>query len=119
MTNVGQTLIHASKIMSSTVEFSYQTPSQIRHTPTFNELVLSHHTDIEELTHVPCFFHGGIIDPFLTAKCTLYYSIEATILQRKDLVCVEFMTAVFIQKGKGSVKPFHLFRIRILPGRKV
>lgn len=60
--------------MSSTVEFSYQTPSQIRHTPTFNELVLSHHTDIEELTHVPCFFHGGIIDPFLTAKALLTIS---------------------------------------------
>ena len=45
------------------IDVSYQSPSRLIKKPTFDELVLSHHTDIEELTDIPCFFWGEITEP--------------------------------------------------------
>lgn len=60
--------------MSEVLDFGYATPSRFIKKPSFNELVLSHHTDIETLQNVPCFFWGEIKDPVLTAKSLLCLS---------------------------------------------
>ncbi|WP_066804410.1 SWIM zinc finger family protein [Moraxella oblonga] len=60
--------------MSDILEFSYRTQSRIIKQPSFNELLLSHHTDIEELQQIPCFFWGEMKDPLLTAKALLCIS---------------------------------------------
>ncbi|MBE9579076.1 SWIM zinc finger family protein [Moraxella sp. K1664] len=56
------------------IDVSYQSPSRLIKKPTFDELVLSHHTDIEELTDIPCFFWGEITEPLPTAKALMCLS---------------------------------------------
>lgn len=60
--------------MSDILDFSYKTPTRFIKKPTFNELVLSHHTDIEELQNIQCFYWGEMKDPLLTAKALLCIS---------------------------------------------
>lgn len=59
---------------TQTLDFAYTQPSLIRKTPQFSELVLSHHTEIEEIANTPCFFWGEIGNPLLTAKTLLCIS---------------------------------------------
>ncbi|WLF83742.1 SWIM zinc finger family protein [Moraxella sp. ZY210820] len=60
--------------MSDILDFSYSTSSRLIKKPSFQELVLSHHTEIEELANIPCFFWGEMKAPVLTAKALLCLS---------------------------------------------
>lgn len=56
------------------LDFSYNTHSHFTKKPTFSKLILSHHTEIEEIANVPCFFWGEMTDPQLTAKALMCIS---------------------------------------------
>lgn len=51
------------------LEIAYTTPSQIQTKNGLQELVLAHHTEIEEVQNIPCFFWGSIVEPLVVAKC--------------------------------------------------
>lgn len=53
------------------VEFGYHSLSHFNKKPTFSELVLSHHAELDEINCVPCFFTGSITEPVLTARCLM------------------------------------------------
>lgn len=61
--------------MSTTdLDIHYKSQSRLIKKPSLNELVLSHHTEIEELQNIPCFYWGEMKDPLLTAKALLCIS---------------------------------------------
>lgn len=53
------------------VEIGYQSLSHFTKKPTFSELVLSHHAELDEVNRVPCFFAGSLTNSVLTAKCLM------------------------------------------------
>ncbi len=56
--------------MSATdLEIAYTTHSQIQAKNGLQELVLAHHTEIEEVQNIPCFFWGSMVEPLVVAKC--------------------------------------------------
>lgn len=61
--------------MSATdFDVQYHSKSQVRQQKGIQQLVLAHHTEIEEVKSVPCFFWGSMVDPLLVSKCLLTIS---------------------------------------------
>ena len=56
------------------IDFAYKSVSHIYKKANLNELVLAHHTQIQEIQNIPCFFTGEIVDSALTAKCLMTVS---------------------------------------------
>lgn len=56
--------------MSATdLDVQYHTQSRITQQRGIQQLVLAHHTEIEDVQSVPCFFWGSMVEPLLVAKC--------------------------------------------------
>lgn len=56
--------------MSGTdLEIAYTTHSHIQTKQGLQQLILAHHTEIEEVQNIPCFFWGSMVEPLLVAKC--------------------------------------------------
>lgn len=51
------------------LEIAYKTQSQVQAKNGLKQLVLAHHTEIEEVQNIPCFFWGSMIEPLIVAKC--------------------------------------------------
>jgi hypothetical protein len=55
--------------MLADLEYNYKSISALQKEQGINTLVLAHHTEIEEVNNIPCFFWGTLTEPYLTAKC--------------------------------------------------
>ncbi|MCI3938597.1 SWIM zinc finger domain-containing protein [Chryseobacterium aahli] len=56
------------------LDIEYRGQSSLTSTGGFNQLVLSHQSEIPEDNNIPCFFWGTITEPFLTSRCLLALS---------------------------------------------
>ncbi len=67
--------------------YGYSVPSAIIHNGNDIGVTLSHHTEIEEINQVPCFFWGRLTEPYLIAKCLA--TISKTVRSRFALTAQE------------------------------
>ncbi len=51
------------------IEVAYRSKSQVQVKDGAQQFVLSHHTEIEEIQDIPCFFWGSMVEPLVVAKC--------------------------------------------------
>ena len=58
----------------SDVDVLYTSSSQLTQKSGIQQLVLSHGSELEEISNIPCFFWGSITDSLLTAKCLMTIS---------------------------------------------
>lgn len=56
------------------LDVQYTSQSRLSQQKGIQQLVLAHHTEIEEVQSVPCFFWGSMVDPLLVSKCLLTVS---------------------------------------------
>jgi hypothetical protein len=59
--------------MSDTITYHYSSPSILQKSAGGDELFLSHYSEIEK-KQSPCFFWGGLTNPYTTARCLITLS---------------------------------------------
>ena len=59
--------------MSDAITYSYAAPSALQKTSLGDELFLAQYSEIEK-KQSPCFFWGGLTQPFITARCLITLS---------------------------------------------
>ncbi len=71
----------------SEIETSTHALSALKRTKDDIDLSLSHHTEIQDINAIPCFFWGRIKEPFLVAKCLT--TISKTVRSRFAMTAQE------------------------------
>lgn len=51
------------------LEIAYTANSHVQAKNGVQQLVLAHHTEIEDVQNIPCFFWGSMVEPLTVAKC--------------------------------------------------
>src|SRR5829696_185300 len=59
--------------MSDTISYKYATPSALQKTSAGDELFLSQYSEVQK-KQSPCFFWGGLTNPYTTARCLITLS---------------------------------------------
>jgi hypothetical protein len=59
--------------MSDVISYKYSFPSTLQKTMNGDELFLSHYSEVEK-KQSPCFFWGGLNNPYITARCLITLS---------------------------------------------
>lgn len=67
--------------------YTYTSESQLEARTDALGLTLAHHTELEDINSIPCFFWGRIVEPYYTAKCLT--TIAKTVSSRFALTAQE------------------------------
>lgn len=59
--------------MSDVISYRYSSPSALQKTLHGDEIFLSHYSEVEK-KQSPCFFLGGLTNPYTTARCLITLS---------------------------------------------
>ncbi|MCU0338797.1 MAG: hypothetical protein MUE30_02850 [Spirosomaceae bacterium] len=84
--------------------YTYASASAVEQRANALGLTLAHHTELEEVNAVPCFFWGRVVEPYLTAKCLT--TVAKTVRSRFALTAQDFaaMRDPIVTAGNEQVR---------------